>query len=162
VEPEEERAAFAEEQETPAGEPNDVSGFPPEESTGPVAVDEVGPEPSEIPESVEAGDVLTESRVPVGDLAPPREPSTRSEAPTTVAPRAVAASVVIKPRVPSYLDDEDERRTYLMRAVLTAVVLIVMLIVLIWAVGELRDAFGGIFDDERVLDALEGRLRRPS
>ena len=51
------------------------------------------------------------------------------------------------PRVPSYLDDPGEVRTYRVRTVLTAALMIFILIVLIWAFREAREAFGLIFDD---------------
>lgn len=63
-------------------------------------------------------------------------------------PRSEAAGAVSRlPRVPSYLDDPGEVRTYRVRTVLTAVLMILILIVLLWAFGEARESFGLIFDD---------------
>ena len=58
-----------------------------------------------------------------------------------------AGAVARLPRVPSYLDDPGEVRTYRVRTVLTAVLMILILIVLSWAFTEAREAFGLIFDD---------------
>lgn len=58
-----------------------------------------------------------------------------------------AGAVARLPRIPSYLDNPEEVRTYRVRAVLTAALMILILIVLIWAFREAREAFGLIFDD---------------
>ena len=58
-----------------------------------------------------------------------------------------AGAVARLPRVPSYLDDPGEVRTYRVRTVLTSVLMILILIVLSWAFTEAREAFGLIFDD---------------
>ena len=52
-----------------------------------------------------------------------------------------------KPRVPSYLDDPTEVRTYRGRTILTAILLILMVIVLSWAFTEAREALGSLFAD---------------
>lgn len=58
-----------------------------------------------------------------------------------------AGVVSRRPRVPSYLDDPAEVRTYRMRMIMTAALIVFMIIVLLWAIGEARDAFGLIYDD---------------
>ena len=55
------------------------------------------------------------------------------------------SAVSSRPRVPSYLDDPTEIRTYRLRTIMTAALLIFMIIVLFWAVGEARDAFSLIY-----------------
>jgi hypothetical protein len=83
---------------------------------------------------------------------PARDGSEEAAAPTVlseVSPaRAETAGAVARlPRVPSYLDNPEEVRTYRVRTVLTAALMILILIVLIWAFREAREAFGLIFDD---------------
>jgi hypothetical protein len=55
------------------------------------------------------------------------------------------SAVSSRPRVPSYLDDPTEIRTYRLRTIMTAALLVFMIIVLFWAVGEARDAFSLIY-----------------
>jgi len=55
------------------------------------------------------------------------------------------SAVSSRPRVPSYLDDPTEIRTYRVRTIMTAALLVFMIIVLFWAVGEARDAFSLIY-----------------
>ncbi|MFW2339675.1 MAG: helix-turn-helix domain-containing protein [Acidimicrobiia bacterium] len=55
------------------------------------------------------------------------------------------SAVSSRPRVPSYLDDPTEIRTYRLRTIMTAALLVFMIIVLLWAVGEARDAFSLIY-----------------
>lgn len=55
------------------------------------------------------------------------------------------SAVSSRPRVPSYLDDPTEIRTYRLRTILTAALLVFMAIVLLWAVGEAREAFSLIY-----------------
>ena len=56
------------------------------------------------------------------------------------------ASVPRPEPTPSYRADRSVMITYWLRGVLTAVALVVMLVVLVWALGELFDAAGGLFD----------------
>ena len=84
--------------------------------------------------------------------APASDDSQAAAAPTVlseVSPARVetGSAVARLPRVPSYLDDPGEVRTYRVRTVLTAALMIFILIVLIWAFREAREAFGLIFDD---------------
>lgn len=55
------------------------------------------------------------------------------------------SAVSSRPRVPSYLDDPTEIRTYRLQTIMTAALLVFMIIVLFWAVGEARDAFSLIY-----------------
>ncbi len=70
---------------------------------------------------------------PAEPYAPPPSPS---RSPSTVAAR---------PRVPSYMDDPGQARIYRMRAILTAVIIVLLFLVLTWAFGEARDALGSLF-----------------
>jgi transcriptional regulator with XRE-family HTH domain len=72
-----------------------------------------------------------------------------SAARTAVTPPTDSATsaVSFRFRPASYLDDPDELRTYRTRMILTAILLVFMFIVLTWAFGEARDAFGLIFDE---------------
>lgn len=84
--------------------------------------------------------------------APARDGSEAAAAPTVLsevspAREETAGAVARLPRIPSYLDNPEEVRTYRVRTVLTAALMIFILIVLIWAFREAREAFGLIFDD---------------
>jgi hypothetical protein len=84
--------------------------------------------------------------------APASEDSQAAAAPTVLsdvspAKAETGGAVARLPRVPSYLDDPVEVRTYRVRTILTAVLMILILIILSWAFTEAREAFGLIFDD---------------
>ena len=49
--------------------------------------------------------------------------------------------------LPSYRDDRREMIVYWIRAALTAVALIAMVVILIWALGGLADQIGGLFEE---------------
>ncbi|MDF1595773.1 MAG: helix-turn-helix domain-containing protein [Acidimicrobiia bacterium] len=76
------------------------------------------------------------------------DPVVSAARPASRPPTDRASSAVsLRSRPTSYLDDPEELRTYRTRIILTAVLLVFMFIVLTWAVGEARDAFGLIFDE---------------
>lgn len=85
-------------------------------------------------------------------LTGPATPSTRADETVrteAALPEPAASRVVSRlPRVPSYLDDPAELRTYRARTVLTAVLLVLMFIVLTWAFGEAREALGSLFGSQ--------------
>jgi len=75
-------------------------------------------------------------------------PVVSTEQTAVTAPTDSGTSAVsLRSRPASYLDDPDELRTYRTRMILTAILLVLMFIVLTWAFGEARDAFGLIFDE---------------
>lgn len=107
--------------------------------------------------SGETGSTPAPSGSPGGDRRDPPEagpatPSSRADETvrTEAAPPepAVSRAVSRLPRVPSYLDDPAEVRTYRARTILTAVLLVLMLMVLVWAFGEAREALGSLFGDQ--------------
>lgn len=85
-------------------------------------------------------------------LTGPATPSSRADETVrteAAAPEPAPSRVVSRlPRVPSYLDDPAEVRTYRARAILTAVLLVLMFIVLTWAFGEAREALGSLFGSQ--------------
>jgi transcriptional regulator with XRE-family HTH domain len=100
-----------------------------------------------------------------GDSATPIEEQPTMAAPPPVAPApapAPATAVAAPPqrrrsplqRAPaldqgqglSYLEDNRQRLRYWLRAALTIVVGIVLLVILMWAFGELRQAIGDVWD----------------
>ncbi len=112
--------------------------------------------------------IVADPAVGVGAPEPPAPAHPQKEAPgdgqrgpeTVPAPVVSAARTAVTPttdsatsavslqsRPASYLDDPDELRTYRTRMILTAILLVFMFIVLTWAFGEARDAFGLIFDE---------------
>ena len=109
-------------------------------------------------EDVEEPDAGTES--PEAPAAPMADPDEGNASPTVVdAPPAAPAepyapppspsrspsTVAARPRVPSYMDDPGQARIYRMRAILTAVIILLLFLVLTWAFGEARDALGSLF-----------------
>jgi len=127
-------------------EPQTVPDEPTGESAAPV-------EPSDPSVETEAP-ALTESLPPLSPPQPEPGDSLTATSPS-VAPEkteiatgveAPVGAVLVRPRVPSYLDDPRELRTYRSRAIMTAILLILMFIVLSWAFTEARDAFGLLFD----------------
>ena len=139
---------------------SDPPGIDPEEAE-PETVLDAPAEESETPDepsdpSVEAeAPPITESRTPLDSRQPEPVEPLRTTSPSTAAEKtdiatgveAPVSAVLVRPRVPSYLDDPRELRTYRSRAIMTAILLVLMFIVLSWAFTEARDAFDLLFGD---------------
>lgn len=71
----------------------------------------------------------------------PRQPRrVRRAAPPTVLETT-------PPGEPSYLEDESERQSYRLRAMITAAVMVALLIVLMWSFDRATDALGSMWDE---------------
>lgn len=98
--------------------------------------------PSDAPSQSESPKPWSPKPVPAVAVA---DETVLVEAPSAVS--QVSGVVSHKPRVPTYLDDPAELRTYRTRTIVTAVLLILMVIVLSWAFTEAREALGSLFAD---------------
>lgn len=76
---------------------------------------------------------------------PPVEEQTSSRRLSRAAPPTVLEAA--PPGEPSYLEDPQERQQYRIRAVATAVLVIGLVIVLMWAFGRASEAFSSLWDD---------------
>jgi transcriptional regulator with XRE-family HTH domain len=76
---------------------------------------------------------------------PPVEEPTSSRRLSRAAPPTVLEAA--PPGEPSYLEDPQERQQYRIRAVATAVLVIGLVIVLMWAFGRASEAFSSLWDD---------------
>jgi transcriptional regulator with XRE-family HTH domain len=101
-----------------------------------------GSSPSDTPSQSESPKPWSPKPVPAVAVA---DETVLVEAPSAVS--QVSGVVSHKPRVPTYLDDPAEVRTYRTRTIVTAVLLILMVIVLSWAFTEAREALGSLFAD---------------
>lgn len=111
------------------GVADDEPGVPAQEP------DRTVPEPDVIP-------VLPTSRARPETTGPVPTDTTASSR-TTVMPRSAPAA----PPVPdSYLDDQDQMMTYWIRAALTVALTMFLVIVLFWALGNLSDSIGEVWD----------------
>lgn len=85
------------------------------------------------------------TEVPTEVMAVPAPP----EESTAERPRPRRRPPLPEPRaaVPlSYVEDPKERYRYLLRWILTGIAIVAMLVVLVWAFGELSEALGDVWD----------------
>ncbi|MGH8936123.1 MAG: helix-turn-helix domain-containing protein [Acidimicrobiia bacterium] len=98
-------------------------------------------------------ETLVEPAAPAASPAPPARP----EAPPTIRPTSPkpppAPQPPLRPPVhsapapaPSYVEDPEQMAFYRYRALVTASVLVMLLLVLLWAVGELRQAVRAVLE----------------
>ncbi len=127
-----------------------------------------GPEASPSPPGVVQQETVTKSVAPPpspGGAVPLTEmPTEAAPAPVPAGPRRAASrreedtapparrlsltrrrSVTDSGAALSYIEDRRQRLRYWLRYLLTAVAVLIMLVVLVWAFGELRDALGEVW-----------------
>ncbi len=110
-------------------------------------------EPMEAPEPGGAdrfeSDQGSPTRVPIGQRASPLGPEGEDEpAPRRVVERAAPPTVLetAPAAEPSYLEDPEERQQYHLRALVTAIAIVVLVIVLVWSFHRTTNALGDLWN----------------